>query len=107
MLPFVGVLLYGFVAFDRLLRIEYKENRSTWEIDGKPVGFFWGPRECSWIRSGTARGRLSFIWLFRTPPWVSHSFTAVKALRHFRLAVLIWNVGVLLSLLVFLSMSRR
>jgi hypothetical protein len=105
MLPFCAVLVYGFISFDRLLRIEHEQNRPAWEVDGRPAGFFWRARECSWMRSDLARGRLAFVWLFRTPSWVSDSAASTVALRRFRLAVLIWNIGVLLWLVILLSVS--
>jgi hypothetical protein len=105
MLPFCAVLVYGFISFDRLLRIEHEQNRPAWEVDGRPAGFFWRARECSWMRSDLARGRLAFVWLFRTPSWVSDSAASTVALRRFRLAVLMWNIGVLLWLVILLSVS--
>jgi hypothetical protein len=104
LVPLVAVLLYAFVLFDRLLRAEYELHRAVWEADGKPAGFFWRPAECGWFNllSHLARLRLTMSWLFRTPLWVAES-PALKAclIRH-RLAVLIWNVGVLIWFVVLL-----
>jgi hypothetical protein len=107
MIPLVILLVYGFISFDRLLRIEHDHNYDAWDKDGRPLGFFWWTRECSWIGSSVARNRLSFRWLFRTPSWVSQSPTSVRALRHFRLAVLIWNVGVLLWAIIYFGLLHR
>jgi hypothetical protein len=107
MLPLMIVLLYGFISFDRLLRLEHDQNYAAWDQDGRPAGFFWRTRECSWIRSYVARNRLSFRWLFRTPSWVSQSAASVLALRRFRLAVLIWNVGGILWVVIYFFVLRH
>jgi hypothetical protein len=39
------LLLSCFVAFDRLVRLEYASHCRAWEADGKPRGFFWCPVE--------------------------------------------------------------
>jgi hypothetical protein len=91
----VAVLTYGFVVFDRLVRVEYEEHRVTWENDGRPNGFFWRAKECNLLTSGFARMRLSFFWLFNTPTWVASSPPLVTKFRCYRLAVLAWNVGIL------------
>jgi hypothetical protein len=102
--PLVMVLLYGFVLFDRLLRAEYEGHRQIWEADGRPRGFFWRPAESSSfdILSQVARLRLNFAWLFRTPSWIAESPLYKVSLRKHRLAVLIWNVGVLVWFVFFL-----
>jgi hypothetical protein len=107
MLPLGGVVIYGFISFDRLLRMERDQNYAAWDQDGRPAGFLWRTRECSWISSYVARNRVSFRWLFRTPSWVSQSPASVRALRHFRLAVLIWNVGVVLWAIIYFGLLHR
>jgi hypothetical protein len=37
----VTLLLNSFLTFDRLVKAEYAFNRTAWEADGKPNGFFW------------------------------------------------------------------
>jgi hypothetical protein len=34
------ILFYSFFMFDRIVRIEYEMNRTAWEKDGNPYGFF-------------------------------------------------------------------
>jgi hypothetical protein len=94
-LALVAILAYGFVTFDRLLRTEYEAHRTEWEMDGKPAGFFWRAPECVWFLSHFARLRVSFAWLFTTPEWIAASPHLRVQLRRQRLAVLIWNVGVI------------
>src|SRR5579859_7821139 len=88
------VLQYAFVLFDRLLRAEHDSHRAAWEIDGRPTGFFWRPSELAWFDVGSrmARMRLTLVWLFRTPPWVTQSPALARLLRRHRLAVLCWNI---------------
>jgi hypothetical protein len=96
LLTLVVVLLYGFVAFDRLVRAEYLQFRSDWERDGRPAGFFWRASECDFISSGLAKLTLSFAWLFRTPRWIAGSPELLAHLRRQRFAILIWNFGILI-----------
>lgn len=102
-LTLVIIHLYGFFSFDRLLRLQHDLNYAAWEQDGRPAGFFWRTRECSWISSYVARNRLSFRWLFRTPAWISASPACARALRHFRLAVLISNAGLVVWASIYFS----
>jgi hypothetical protein len=95
------VLLYAFAMFDHLVRAEYEQERQAWEADGRPRGFFWSAPECTWARSAWARSRLSFVWLFETPPWAATSAACRGQLRRLRICVLVWNVTVLGLLMVF------
>ena len=109
MLPYLlllfPVLIYAFVAFDRLVAAEYVIDRASWEADGSPAGFFWRSSECRWLRSDMARGRLCFRWLFRAPAWVLHSARCRMWLTHLRVSVLVWNLGVL-GFFVYYLVSR-
>ena len=100
--PLIAVLLYAFVLFDRLLRAEYEQYRQAWETDGRPAGFFWRAEECDFLLSKFARLRLTFAWLFRTPSWIASSPSLIATLRRHRLAVLVWNLGVLVLFILFL-----
>ena len=95
LLALAGVLTYGFVSFDRLLRVQYERHRETWEADGRAAGFFWRAPECTILASKMARLRIEYAWLFRTPKWVADSPQLTLQLRRHRLAVLIWNIGIL------------
>lgn len=96
----VSLLLYAFLLFDRIVRAEYEENRTAWESDGKPVGFFWRPPEGTWFLGGWARNRLSLAWLFIAPPWICAGTDCRRWLNHFRLCVWGWNALVLINLFV-------
>ena len=102
----VAMLLYSFAMFDRLVRAEYKQDRQAWEADGRPRGFFWRAPECTWFRSAWAINRLSFVWLFKTPPWAASSVTCRALLRRWRICVLAWNALVLGSLFLVALVLR-
>jgi len=91
----LSILFYAFLMFDRIVRLEYEMNRAAWEEDGNPYGFFWTAPECTWFKSGWARNRLSFVWLFSTPEWTLDSTDSRQYLKRFRICVLAWNVLVL------------
>src|SRR5438270_7914412 len=100
--PLTAVLFYAFVLFDRLVRAEYEHHRPAWESDGRPAGFFWRAQECDFFTSKLMRIRLTLGWLFRTPAWIASSPALVTILRRHRVAVLIWNIGVLVLFVLFL-----
>jgi hypothetical protein len=88
----VGVLLYGFIEFDRLVRVEHQFYREAWESDGSPCGFFWGAPGSFPFAGYFSRNRAAFRWLFRTPAWVATSPEHSQLLRRFRICVITWNV---------------
>ena len=93
--PAAFALLYSFAILDRLVRTEYAQDRSAWEADGRPHGFFWRAPECTWFRSAWATNRVSIVWLFKTPAWAASSATYRGWLKRLRICVLFWNVAVL------------
>jgi hypothetical protein len=102
LVPLIAVLLYSFVLFDRLVRVEHEQHRALWEADGRPCGFFWHPKEASRLGSGLACTRLSLIWLFRSPSWISESPNMTATWHRLRFTVLVWNVGVVAWFALFL-----
>ena len=96
-----GSLLYGFVMFDRLVKLQYAKHRSDWYFDGCPVGFFCRPPETTWKAGARARERLSLILLFMTPSWARECEDAGHLLHHMRVAVAGWNFTIIV--LVFSS----
>ncbi len=99
----VPFLLYGFRMFDRIVRTEYEKNRSEWEEDGKPYGFFWRAPECTFFRSGWARNWLSLSWLFITPLWAAETEDCLVWLRRFRICVFAWNLLMVIAFFVIAS----
>lgn len=99
------VLIYAFVLLDRLIRAEYELDKAAWEADGRPAGFFWRSPECTWFRSYMARNRISFAWLFTTPPWAARAAHCRTWLSRLRIAVLAWNVAIV-TLFIYFLFSR-
>jgi hypothetical protein len=92
-------LVYSFVLQHRLVRAEYESNRVAWEADGKPMNSFFIPPGQSWldiVRGSWAWNRVWYVWLFKTPQWVSASIEYRLWLRRLRICVLVWNLWSLL-----------
>ena len=90
-------LFAGFLAFDLLVSREYTVHREQWVRDGRPFGIMWRPRAAD--RTGSASAhlaklRVQFVWLFRTPQWVSGDAAARRLLWLLRVSALVWNAGV-------------
>jgi hypothetical protein len=84
---FFPLLIADFLVTDRLLRLEYFAARQEWNDDGKPHGYFWIPAEAKtsggWFaRPGSSRAlrKVAFIWIFKTPAWVSQLEVARRLL---------------------------
>jgi hypothetical protein len=91
----ICVLFYAFMSFDRLLKMQYQRYHQCWIADGKPAGFFWRASECDFILSQFSRLRLTFSWIFSTPKWAAGCYELLAILKRLRLAVIIWNLGIL------------
>src|SRR6185437_8556006 len=100
----IPLLIYSFVMFDRLVRAEYELYRAAWESDGKPYGYFWKAPECTYFKSGWARNRLSFVWLFATPARALEIALSQVWLTRMRFCVLGWNI-MIVSLFLALALS--
>ena len=100
---FVFASLFGaFFALDRLIRREYQCHRNFWEKDGRPIGMFFRPPESTYIRSAISFQLCAIFWLFRTPVWVETDSLAKSLLRRLRLYTVIWNVGCISLVSLFL-----
>jgi hypothetical protein len=98
-------VVYGMWLFDCLVRWEHEHYREQWERDGKPDGYFWRAEDCaarSWS-SDSAKKRLGFVWLFRTPSWIAERTECRRWLVQMRVLSGATSLGVLgvLSRLVF------
>ena len=93
MLVLLPLLLARFLAFDRVVRLEYALHRSAWESDGRPRGFFWCPAEATALKTYLAQQRLSLTWLFSTPHWARQDPSASRFLKYLRRLMLAWNVS--------------
>ncbi len=66
---FIISTLRSMVVFDEILQEEYMKFRAAWEIDGRPIGFFWVPKEGKVLSGSMARSSLAIRWSFSTPGW--------------------------------------
>jgi hypothetical protein len=103
----MAVLLFAFVNFDNLVKIEYRKYKDEWTIDGKPRGFFWRPPESTWFSSPIAMQKLSFRWLFKTPKWMNNDPEAIYRLKRLRLFVLIFNIGIIFWFLISMMINGK
>ena len=105
------VLVYSFVLISRLMKAEYESDKAAWEADGKPMGFLFFPPGQNWmdqVRGGLAFNRVSFVWLFKTPSWVTASNEYRRCLRNYRICVLVWNLWFLVVVvLVFVLWAAQ
>jgi len=90
-----STLLFSFLKFDQIVRLEYEDHFSSWENDGKPKGFLWQAPECNWVGSEVARAVLSLKWIFFTPAWAERSKRGITLFNRLRISVLVWNVWVI------------
>jgi hypothetical protein len=94
----IFVILGAHYQLERLVRAEHDLHYDSWVADGRPQ--FMTTRERFGLGSHWARSRVSFVWLFRTPSWVTASSDHVRHLRLLRLFVAAWNLPIL-SFIVF------
>jgi hypothetical protein len=108
LVPLLIILLYGFVLFDRLVKTEYDQYRLLWAADGNPRGFFWRAERTGLfdIWGALSRTRLTYVWLFRTPPWIQASPLLKRWLNRMRLSILVWNIGVLTCFVLVVKLWR-
>jgi len=64
---FLGAALSCAVLYDRVLRLQYENDKRGWETEGRPPGFLWSPPDAGGHR--LLRLVTTFIrWLFKPPP---------------------------------------
>jgi hypothetical protein len=114
----------AFLLFDALIHFEFRNYRRNWEKDGKPFSIFnrasalgqpsfaetlegsaipYQPKEYDFwsdFRRSSAGRRLMLNWLFMTPAWVRRESKARLLLYAYRFAILFWNVGFFLTLIL-------
>ena len=108
----VPMLFCSFIAFDRLVWLEYHSYRKQWDEDGRPHGFFFVPREIRilgglGVRLGStlAFQRCAWMWLVSTPDWAKDNALARRLLLVLRVSVAVWNVGMLIIIILFLRVN--
>lgn len=97
-----AIYLFAFYNFSQILKKLHNETPDLWQKEGRPIGMlFWKPpnHKASW--SDMTTGVLVFKWLFVTPLWANDNQEFLSLFRKMRLAVLFWNLGILVNVLVF------
>ena len=110
LLPGLVILAMAFRAFNALVTVQRARHPEAWERDGRPQPFYAAQPDAnrSW-KSGFATQRCSFVWLFKTPPWVVTDMDALHYLRRLRLFVGLWNLVVIPALVVsiYIAVLRK
>jgi len=102
----IPFLIYAFVLFDSLVRTEHYFHHDAWLSDGRPAGMFWRDSGCTWFCSYWHRNILMFSWLFTTPKWIMEGTDERKRLRRLRWCVLVWNISIPFSLLLWFVIPK-
>lgn len=108
-LPFFLLVLFVFYLFDRIVKLEHSDHKKHWLNDGRPIGFFWVPKESESeflglpkLTAARARNRLSGKWFFITPDWAVYDKQASKMFRQYRIfAVLSFSSWLIWGWLTF------
>lgn len=89
----VPILIGTFLAYDRLVWIEYTHHRDAWERDGRPKGYYFVPKESPRF----ATSWYWFVWPFVAPKWISDADGSRTWLWILRGGVAGWNVIMLVA----------
>jgi hypothetical protein len=88
---FVGFLAAGLasvVLYDRVLLLQYQQDRIGWAREGRPPGFLWTPPEASGPRI-LQLATVGIRWLFKAPPIARAPTPARTVYQLFRAASII------------------
>ena len=86
----VGVA--GVITFDKLVQLEFRNHRESWEQDGRPWNGLTNPPPGVSVFN-TAWQRCCLVWLLSTPIWTESDKNASRLLRLYRALALIFNLG--------------
>lgn len=101
-------LIFGFITFDQIVRVQHANYYQAWIEDGKPDGFFWRPPGRNVFQRMNWSGTLCVLkWLFITPNWVKQEDLSGRHLRQFRICILVWDMGVVLVSLWHPELFRK
>jgi hypothetical protein len=93
----IPILLWAFLTWDSLIKLEHEKFHQQWLNDEKPSGMFWrSTKSRPSFRSGIATQKFMFVWLFKNPEWVESSEEALILIKRYRVLVLTWNVSIIL-----------
>jgi hypothetical protein len=97
-------LLIGFILFDRVLKFQHSNHRSTWKSDGKPIGFFWIPEGSSFLQGSFQRNIQALSWTFGNQEWMEKEPSVLKKLWIMRACI--FSAWLLMILLAVLKLSH-
>ncbi len=96
LLAWVACAFIAYVSYGRLLDLQMREHRESWEHDGKPyIWFYQAPRSAYQSRverhltAQLASVVCAVTWLLFTPPWIGTNAEEVKIHRRYRVALAI------------------
>jgi ferric iron reductase protein FhuF len=103
----IPLLVWAFITWDNLIKLEHEKFHQQWLNDGKPTGMFWrSSKSRRSYRSGMATQKFMFMWLFKTPEWAESSDDALSLIKRYRTLVLAWNAGILFIWFVLVPWMR-
>ena len=106
------ILIWCFLTFDQLVRLEYSDYRPLWDKDGQPHGIFWFAPEQRKVfgislRNQWAFSRVNLVWLSSTPTWMKENTQAVRLVHRLRILALLWNGSLLLFIIMIVVLGSR
>lgn len=98
-----AILIWAFLSFLQLVKIEIRDFPDEWDKDGQPFGAYLNRTGThSYFRSGIASQWTMMFWLVKKPKWVNRSKKATALLWQYRALVLIFNAGTILWFIILL-----
>jgi len=98
-----AVLIWAFISFFQLVKVEIRDFPDEWDKDGQPFGAYLNRLGThSYFRSGIASNWKMLQWMVKIPKWTHQHKLADAFLWQYRALVLIWNVGLILWAAIFL-----
>jgi len=99
-----AVLLWAFVSFFHLVKMEIKHFPDEWKKDGQPFGAYLNRAGThSYFRSGIASNWKMMQWLVKTPSWVHQSKRAASLLWQYRVLSWLYTSGIIFWFAILLS----
>jgi hypothetical protein len=101
---FLAAGLASVVLYDRVLLLQYQQDRIGWVREGRPPGFLWSPPEASKPRP-VQLATIGIRWLFKAPPIARPPTPARTVYQLFRSATIVALVAFgVLGLRIFFAM---
>ena len=100
LLVFFVFLFRSFYFFDKLIKLQYANQKAEWERDGKAGGFIWLPDDSTWSQEWLARGRVYESWCRQAPLWAEQEGVK-KDFRKLKMAKIVASFSIIAFLLAF------